>query len=184
MLQGMKTRVNMRLRPVRTIAFFGLASLAAVPVSVARAGTEEPVGIEASIGLAPDNSAAIDLIPASENAELGLQVGAVSELAQSDVVEALGAGEASWYGPKFAGRRTASGETFNPTQLTAAHRTLPFGSLVRVTSSRTGKSVVVRINDRGPYHGDRVIDLSEAAAKEIGIKQRGSGTVDLALLQG
>ena len=184
MLGSMKTRINIRLRPVRTIAFFGLASLVAVPVSVAHAGNEKPTGIEASVGLASDNSAAVDLIPASANAEMGLQSGAVAELAQGDVAEALGAGEASWYGPGFAGRRTANGETFNPAELTAAHRTLPFGSLVRVTSSSNGKSVVVRINDRGPFHGDRVIDLSEAAAKEIGIKQRGSGNVDLALLQG
>ncbi|WP_274379056.1 septal ring lytic transglycosylase RlpA family protein [Altericroceibacterium spongiae] len=99
------------------------------------------------------------------------------------MAEEIGAGEASWYGPKFRGRRTANGETFDPTQLTAAHRTLPFGSKVKVTYGRTGKSVVVRINDRGPYAHNRVIDLSEAAARQIGIRGAGRGHVTLALME-
>jgi rare lipoprotein A len=78
-------------------------------------------------------------------------------------------GRASWYGPGFHGRRTASGETFNTNEMTAAHRTLPFGTRVRVVNKRTGKSVVVRINDRGPYAHGRVIDLSRASAQAIGI---------------
>jgi rare lipoprotein A len=94
----------------------------------------------------------------------------------------IGNGVASWYGPGFAGRRTASGERFNPAEYTAAHRTLPFGSKVRVTHN--GRSVVVRINDRGPFHGGRVIDLSQAAAEEIGLRRAGSGRVELALLEG
>ena len=93
----------------------------------------------------------------------------------------LGSGVASWYGPGFAGRRTASGERFNPSEYTAAHRTLPFGSKVRVTMG--GRSVVVRINDRGPFHGGRVIDLSQAAAEELGLRRAGSGRVELALLE-
>jgi rare lipoprotein A len=76
---------------------------------------------------------------------------------------------ASWYGPGFHGRRTANGERFNTNALTAAHKTLPFGSQVRVTNERTGRSVVVRINDRGPYAHGRVIDLSKAAAQAVGI---------------
>lgn len=99
-----------------------------------------------------------------------------------DDAEPIGAGNASWYGRQFAGRPTASGERFNPTGLTAAHRTLPFGSKVRVTSQRTGQSIVVRINDRGPFHGNRLIDLSEAAADAIGLKARGQDRVELALL--
>jgi rare lipoprotein A len=78
-------------------------------------------------------------------------------------------GQASWYGPGFQGRRTASGERFNTQDLTAAHRTLPFGTKVRVTNTKTGQSVVVRINDRGPYAHGRVIDLSRASAQSIGI---------------
>ena len=87
-------------------------------------------------------------------------------------------GRASWYGPGFHGRRTASGETFNTNDLTAAHRTLPFGTKVRVVNKKTGKSVVVRINDRGPYAHGRVIDLSKASAQAIGIS--GVGSVDVA----
>lgn len=82
-------------------------------------------------------------------------------------------GGASWYGPGFAGRRTASGEVFDPSQLTAAHRTLPFGTLVRVTDVATGAAVVVRINDRGPFVPDRVIDLSRGAAEVLGSVRRG-----------
>jgi len=77
-------------------------------------------------------------------------------------------------------RGPASGEAFNPREYTAAHRTLPFGSRVRVTMN--GRSVVVRINDRGPFAAGRVIDLSQAAAEEIGLRARGSGRVELALL--
>jgi rare lipoprotein A len=86
-------------------------------------------------------------------------------------------GRASWYGPGFHGRRTASGETLNTNDLTAAHRTLPFGTKVRVVNKKTGKSVVVRINDRGPYAHGRVIDLSKASAQAIGISGVGSVTV-------
>ncbi|KHK93639.1 lipoprotein [Novosphingobium malaysiense] len=89
---------------------------------------------------------------------------------------------ASYYGNEFAGRPTASGETFDPSALTAAHRTLPFGTEVQVTNELTGASVVVTINDRGPFHGNRVIDLSEAAARKIGLVRRGSGMVELAVL--
>ena len=93
---------------------------------------------------------------------------------------ASGAGLASWYGPGFGGRRTASGERFNGGALTAAHRYLPFGSRVLVTSRRTGRSVVVRINDRGPYVGGRVIDLTAAASRALGMN--GTEPVTLARL--
>ncbi len=86
-------------------------------------------------------------------------------------------GEASWYGPNFVGRPTANGETFDPSRLTAAHPSLPFDTRVRVTSLETGRSVVVRINDRGPFAGGRVIDLSRAAAESIGLI--GSGVADV-----
>lgn len=86
-------------------------------------------------------------------------------------------GVASWYGDKFHGRKTANGETYNKNALTAAHRSLPFGTLVEVTYLRTGKSVVVRINDRGPFIDGRIIDLSEAAANAIGLRPYGIGDV-------
>ena len=91
----------------------------------------------------------------------------------------LGRGVASWYGPGFHGRRTANGERFDMHELTAAHKTLPFGTRVLVHNPRTGKEVVVRINDRGPFIKGRVIDLSKAAAKALGLKSRGHDAVVL-----
>ena len=91
-------------------------------------------------------------------------------------------GKASWYGPGFQGRRTASGERFDMNALTAAHRTLPFGTLVRVRNSQNGREVVVRINDRGPWVGDRIIDLSKAAAAALGLLQGGEAPVVLMAL--
>lgn len=96
--------------------------------------------------------------------------------------EAIKGGTASFYGRELRGNRTASGERFNPDDLTAAHPSLPFGTMLRVTNPRNGDSVMVRVNDRGPFHSNRVIDLSEAAAKEIGIARMGSGKVELAVL--
>ncbi|EDY39862.1 rare lipoprotein A [Cyanobium sp. PCC 7001] len=92
-------------------------------------------------------------------------------------------GQASWYGPGFYGRRTASGERFRRGTLTAAHRTLPFGTKVRVTNLRNGRSTVVRINDRGPFHGNRVIDLAHGAASEVGLTASGLAPVKLEVLR-
>ena len=102
----------------------------------------------------------------------------------ADIVDEteIGGGMASYYGNELAGNRTASGERFDPAQLTAAHRSLPFGSLVRVTNTSNGDSVVVRINDRGPFTHGRVIDVSTAAAREIGMHRSGTARVKLALL--
>lgn len=93
-------------------------------------------------------------------------------------------GKASFYGRKFSGRKTASGERHNPNDFTAAHRTLPFGTKVRVTNFNNGKSVVVRVNDRGPW-GDkkRVVDLSRAAAKAIGMISEGVVPVGIELIK-
>lgn len=91
-------------------------------------------------------------------------------------------GMASYYSREIAGNRTANGERCDPNDLTAAHRTLPFGSKVRVTNLLNGQSVVVRINDRGPFGRGRVIDISHAAAKEIGMHRSGTARVKLALL--
>lgn len=103
---------------------------------------------------------------------------------EADVIAApvvFQTGMASFFAAEMAGRRTASGERCDPGSLTAAHRTLPFGTRVRVTNPDTGKSVIVRINDRGPFARGRVIDLSHAAANEIGLVARGHGEVHLAL---
>lgn len=101
---------------------------------------------------------------------------------QVGIVTSTLTGTASWYGPGFHGRRSASGEVFNQNALTAAHRTLPFGTRVRVTNLRTGQQVVVRINDRGPFSRGRVIDLSAAAASQIGLRASGVGQVQIEVL--
>jgi rare lipoprotein A len=91
-------------------------------------------------------------------------------------------GVASWYGPRFHGRRAANGEIFNQDELTAAHRKLPFGTEIRVTNLANGRSVVVRINDRGPYIKGRILDLSRAAAQELGMVKRGVVRISLEVL--
>ncbi len=91
-------------------------------------------------------------------------------------------GMASWYGGKFHGRTTANGEKYNMDALTAAHKTLPFGTRVRVTNTRNGDSVDVRINDRGPFIAGRIIDLSRAAASQIGLQASGVASVKVAIL--
>ena len=89
---------------------------------------------------------------------------------------------ASWYGPGFVGHVTSDGEVFNPNQLTAASKTLPLGSRVRVTNPENGRSVVVRINDRGPYVKGRNLDLSHSAAQKIGLCAEGVGHVRVRVL--
>lgn len=91
-------------------------------------------------------------------------------------------GVASYYGPGFHGRRTANGEAFDMHAMTAAHRTLPFGTKVKVTNLANGKSAIVRVNDRGPYANGRIIDLSVAAAKQIGSTSSGKAHVTLEVL--
>jgi len=95
------------------------------------------------------------------------------------VLEMIGQGEASYYGHELAGNRTASGERFNPNGLTAAHRTLPLGTRLRVTNVANGRSVIVRINDRGPFVGNRLIDVSLGAAREIQMVRAGKAQVRL-----
>jgi rare lipoprotein A len=92
-------------------------------------------------------------------------------------------GVASWYGEEFAGRTTANGEIFDPRLLTAAHRTLPFGTVLDITNPKTSQSVRVRVNDRGPYVGNRIIDLSYAAAQQIGLIEPGIGEVDIRIVR-
>lgn len=92
-------------------------------------------------------------------------------------------GMAGWVGQEFAGRTTAAGEIFDPMLMTASHRTLPFGTLLDVHNPKTGQTVRVRVNDRGPYVGDRLIDLSYAAAQQIGFADSGGGEVDMTVVK-
>ena len=109
----------------------------------------------------------------------GIDAQASSHSGQSGSAQA---GMASYYHDRFHGRRTASGARYDKHDYSAAHKTLPLGTRVRVTDARSGKSVVVRINDRGPYARGRVIDLSRAAAREIGLTRKGVARVKLEVL--
>lgn len=111
--------------------------------------------------------------------------GSVTMPAQAtDKIQAMKtiSGSASWYGGKFHGRKTANGERYNMHEMTAAHKTLPFGTKVRVTNQRNGQSVTVRINDRGPFTGNRVIDLSRGAAQAVGMIKQGIASVKIEVL--
>lgn len=92
-------------------------------------------------------------------------------------------GVASWYGPNFHGKLTANGETYNMDGLTAAHRSLPFNTIVQVENKGNGKTVIVRINDRGPYAHNRIIDLSRKAAREIEMIDAGTANVEIFLIE-
>ena len=119
-----------------------------------------------------------------------LALGAAAACAQASAVPASApaaamtseTGKIAWYGSKFAGRKTASGEAFNPQALTMAHQTLPFGSLVKVTNPKNGKSVTLRVNDRGPTQADRVGDVSYAAARQLGMLKSGVIEAELAVV--
>lgn len=113
-----------------------------------------------------------------------LAIPAAAQEQNADDSTEIGHGVASYYGDELAGNRTANGERFDPDDLTAAHRTLAFGSRVRVTNLANGKSVIVRINDRGPFSRGRVIDVSDAAAREIGMLRSGTARVSMTLLDG
>ena len=95
----------------------------------------------------------------------------------------FGTGIASYYGNAFSGRRTASGETYRSNGFTAAHRTAPFGSRIKVRNLGNGSAVVVRVNDRGPWSRGRIIDLSYAAAKAIGLDRSGTARVSLTMVE-
>ena len=96
--------------------------------------------------------------------------------------EAVGQGVASYYAASFAGNRTASGERFDPDALTCAHRSLPLGTMLRVTNIANGRSVTVRVNDRGPFTRGRVLDMSLAAARDIGMVRSGKAMVRLEIV--
>jgi rare lipoprotein A len=113
-------------------------------------------------------------VPASPPAPFAADHGAGGRVIESGI--------ATWYGQRGSHHYTANGERFRPTQLTAAHRSLPLGTLVRVTDRSTGRSIVVKVNDREPPHGARCIDLSEGAAKALGIRNQGIAPVTIAML--
>ena len=167
-------------RSVRSVIVAAL--LGAVPLAASSAASPD----DGAAQIDPTAAAAlIELVPLPPSTEVTQPASApeLSDEAPSAPQETvLGRGSASYYAARFHGRRTASGEAFDNNAMTAAHRTLPFGTRVRVTNPATGRSVVVRINDRGPFTRGRMIDVSRAAAEELGLIARGHATVELALV--
>ena len=135
----------------------------------------EPEASELQATLSPAEVKQFVAPPAAELPKLKLKV--VPEVVQ------IITGEASWYGPGFYGNRTANGEVYKPGTMTAAHRTLPFGTKVRVTNLWNGRTAVIRINDRGPFIDHRVIDLGHGAASDLGLIASGIAQVKLEVLR-
>jgi rare lipoprotein A len=178
-INGLDAR-NLSARTVQTAIVAGLLGLVPLAASSAAspdagAGAVEPAA----------STAMIELVPIQPSAEVTAPLPTPAEAAASAPQETLlGRGSASYYAAKFDGRRTASGERFDNAAMTAAHRSLPFGTLVRVTNPATGKSVVVRINDRGPFTRGRMIDVSRAAAEQLGLIAPGHAMVEVAVIEG
>ena len=149
------------------------AAVVAAPSSAALESTQEVAIREAGTDVVPDQGT-IQQAPPTRVAPAPKPAPRVLHSSK---------GQASWYGPGFYGNRTANGEVFRPGTMTAAHRTLPFGTKVKVTNLRNGRTTVVRINDRGPFHGNRVIDLAHGAAHSLGVTASGIAQVRLDVLQ-
>ena len=176
--------------PIIPLVVAGLTTAGAVVLPVL-ARELEPESVRESVDLAlnsaieaealPAESLPSDSLPAAE--PVAAPVKAEPPKPPAPAVVSVSTGQASWYGPGFFGNRTASGEVLRPGTLTAAHRTLPFGTKVRVTNLWNGRSAVVRINDRGPFHGARVIDLAHGAANQLGLVASGVAKVKLEVLR-
>ncbi len=123
-----------------------------------------------------------NFLKVASGAALSLMLAVAPILPQANAAETTLSGVASWYGPGFHGRTTANGERYNMNDMTAAHKSLKFGTMVKVTNATNGKSVVVRINDRGPYVGKRIIDLSKSAAQAIDMIGPGTASVTVEVL--
>ncbi|HZZ02430.1 MAG TPA: septal ring lytic transglycosylase RlpA family protein [Paraburkholderia sp.] len=174
----MKTRLSRSLGTI--FAFFVLAGCATPPGATSTSESGAPLSTKSaqagSFGPQSFGSA-----PASDAAAKGSSLADAKPLTDdgSSISDFHQTGRASWYGRGFHGRRTANGERFDMHALTAAHRTLPLGSYVRVTNPATSRSVVVRINDRGPYARGRIIDLSMAAAAALDMRHAGTARVQI-----
>lgn len=194
---GAKQCAFARLRHASTtVALACVVAICAIPLSASSAQTTSQTLAEQP-ALQEDFAAQFrevvePLGPDYQDADLNIPADAVDldtfeppieipppEPTSGAVIRSLGTGVASYYGRRFHGRLTANGERFNMNAMTAAHKTLPFGTLVRVTNPRNGRSVTVRINDRGPFIRGRTIDLSRGAAQRIGMIASGHARVQL-----
>lgn len=182
---GLK-RVLLRRAAIAALALLGLATSGHAEPGLPNGGADFVAAtFETAFAEFAQPAAPVVAAEAVDMAALNPQREPVSEAPRPQSRQqgsSLGSGIASYYADRFHGLRTASGERFDQRALTAAHRTLPFGTRVRVTNPANGQSVVVRINDRGPFARGRTIDLSRAAAEEVGIVRAGHGRVELALL--
>jgi len=170
---------NSATQGAAALAMAGMMSSA--PVQAVQIDASVPMQISVPVQVAPTQ-----IVAEAEPAPLDSVAETVADLVDpvAAPIKALsylhiGRGEASYYGHELAGNRTASGERFNPRAMTAAHRTLPMGTKLRVTNSANGRSVIVRINDRGPFVGRRIIDVSLGAAQEIQMVRSGKAMVTL-----
>jgi len=176
--------------PFLPLVVAGLTTAGAVVLPVL-ARELEPESVRQSVDLALNSAIEAEALPAEslpseslpEAEPVPAPVKAEPPKPPAPAVVSVSTGQASWYGPGFFGNRTASGEVLRPGTLTAAHRTLPFGTKVRVTNLWNGRSAVVRINDRGPFHGARVIDLAHGAANQLGLVASGVAKVKLEVLR-
>ncbi len=162
---GRLARESFRTGPVVLALLAAHLWVAAVPAADAAAPGAASSRLAASCDFSPVGRARPAPVRAQDDAE--------------PVWKKLQRGMASWYGSAFHDRVTASGEPFDMNELTAAHRTLPFGTQIKVRNPRNNREVVVRVNDRGPFTGGRSIDLSKAAASALGIMNRGTAQVEL-----
>lgn len=175
-------KYNLRRPGVCFAAAAAFGSLVSAAPSLADIPATSPIAATNAVAPAPVVEIAAppiivpDAVLAEEATSLGVE-------AVDDDFEHIGDGEASYYGYELAGNRTASGERFNPKAMTAAHRTLPLGTKLRVTNKVNGKSVIVRINDRGPFVKKRLIDISLGAAQAINMVRAGKAMVTLERLR-
>jgi len=162
-----------------------------VPVVLAVCGCAVvgyPGGAPAATAAGPREDAAPDAVPVREPLSAygnppEYEVDGVTYHVMDSAKGYEAEGTASWYGEEFQGRRTSSGEPYDMYAMTAAHRTLPLPTYVEVTNLENGRVVVVRVNDRGPFHADRIIDLSYAAARKLGIVGPGTARVRVRALE-
>ncbi|MEZ0170777.1 septal ring lytic transglycosylase RlpA family protein [Microvirga sp. TS319] len=161
-------------------ALIRVAGVAAIALTVANCSSNVRGGIDPKYGVAPSPKVVADGQPVPKGGGRNM-VGKPYTIAGQTYVPTEtprpAEGLASWYGPSFHGRMTANGEVFDRDSVAAAHTTMPLPSYARVTNLQNGHSMIVRVNDRGPYHGNRVIDVSERAADALGFRRQGTARV-------
>lgn len=174
---------RLRRNGVHRIAAIALIAFMSTGPSFAGEPADLPAGEIRLVdqGPAADQSGKIAL--SDRILEIQTSIGDMDDPVLRDTYETIGQGEASYYGHELAGNRTANGERFNPSDLTAAHRSLPMGTRLRVTNISNGRSVIVRVNDRGPFVRSRIIDVSLEAARQIRMVGSGKAQVRLEILR-